>query len=167
MSGSQHDPPVPCPARSRTPVPHARCVLTVPRSACNNAALATHACCVLSVPRPVSHCTAFIPFLCPSVPSVHGGDVGDCLQGLPYDFAALCPTLAKGLPYDFAAFFLVFYMTLVLVAWYMSSWPKKSKGFFPRDHTMVARGLRDSPLDRPNPARARRGCWSIGSRVAL
>ena len=70
------------------------CILTVPRSACNNAALATHACCVLSVPRPVSHCTAFIPFLCPSVPSVHGGDVGDCLQGLPYDFAALCPTLA-------------------------------------------------------------------------
>ena len=123
MSGSQHNPPVPCPARSRTPVPHARCVLTVPRSACNNAALATHACCVLSVPRPVSHCTAFIPFLCPSVPSVHGGDVGDCLQGLPYDFAALCPTLAKGLPYVFAAFFLVFYMTHVLVGWYMSSWP--------------------------------------------
>ena len=43
---------------------------------------------------------------------------------------------------------------------------KKSKDFFPRDHTMVTRGARDSPLDRPNPARARRGCWSIGSRVA-
>ena len=43
---------------------------------------------------------------------------------------------------------------------------KKSKGFFPRDHAMVTHGARDSPPDRPNPARARRGCWSIGSRVA-
>ena len=51
--------------------------------------------------------------------------VGDCLQGLPYDFAALCPTLAKGLPYDLAAFILVFLhvffscYTTLLIVWYI------------------------------------------------
>ena len=43
---------------------------------------------------------------------------------------------------------------------------KKSKDFFPREGMVGDRGSRGSGRHRPNPARARCGCRSIGSAVA-
>ena len=62
--------------------------------------------CVQRPVRPTASTRLHGPhgLLCSSVPSEHGGDVDDRPQGLPYDFAALCPTLAGGLPNDLAAF---------------------------------------------------------------
>ena len=62
--------------------------------------------CVQRPVRPTASTRLHGPhgLLCSSVPSEHGGDVGDRSKGLPYDLAALCPTPAGGLPNDLAAF---------------------------------------------------------------